>query len=190
ALAHAAFKEFNDTLGAFSLFDPQATGFKADRMTITGFSMLSAGIQAAKRFVMDKNNSFSIGLGLNKVMGFQGFSLQSDALQVSHLNGDSLLISPGSITTLTYGDEMGNGYGADIGFTYVFNKKESKKHFAHRKNRTRYFLKTGVSVMDIGRVKYRDAVESKISIQSPGMIIRMNDPNLSQPEITDVLDSI
>ena len=164
ALAHAVFKELDSAQGAFNLF--QANGNNViGSFNVTGNSRAAIGINLAKSFQLDWNRQVLAGITVKKVVGFQGFQMTSSGISAQQINQDSVLISPTQIQVMEYGSNRGNGMGIDIGATYIFHKKDFKRHGAYAKQHTRYFAKIGASIMDIGSVKYTDATTRTLTLQ-------------------------
>lgn len=164
ALAHAVFKELDSAQGAFNLF--QANGNNViGPFNVTGNSRAAVGVNIAKSFQMDWNRQVLAGITVKKVVGFQGFHMTSSGISAQQIHQDSLLISPTQIQVMEYGSNRGGGMGIDIGATYIFHKKDFKRHGAYAKQHTRYFAKIGASIMDVGSIKYTDATTRTLTLQ-------------------------
>ena len=163
-LAHAVFKELDSAQGAFSLFNPDGNN-SIGPFNVTGNSRAAIGFNLAKSFQLDWSRQILAGITIKKVLGFQGFHMSTSGISSQQINQDSVLILPTQIQMMDYGSKMGNGLGVDIGVTYIFHKKDFKRHGEYAKQHTRYFAKIGVAIMDIGSIKYTDATTRTVSLQ-------------------------
>lgn len=174
ALAHAAFNGFDSAKGAFSLFNVQSNGSNHfDRFAITGTSRAEVGFNLAKEIKLDWKRHLLIGASVKREFGFQGFHFNSSDVDVKTINGDSLYFGPTKMQLVTYGDKMGKGMGLDLGLTYVFHKKDNRRNGVYAANHTRYFSKIGVSIMDIGKINYKNAVIREASIAEGGVGVNL-----------------
>lgn len=163
-LAHAVFKELDSAKGAFNLFNQDGNNMIGP-FSISGNSRAAIGVNLAKSFQLDWNRQILGGITIKKELGFQGFHMSTSGISAQQINKDSVLILPTQIQMIDYGNNMGNGIGVDIGATYIFHKKDFKRHGDYVKQHTRYFAKLGVSVLDIGSIKYTDATTRTVIIQ-------------------------
>ncbi|MEZ4803981.1 MAG: DUF5723 family protein [Bacteroidia bacterium] len=165
-LAHAIWYEFDSAQGAFSQFNATQNSGQSfmNAFNISGNSRINLGINVAKSFELDWQRQVLFGINLKKVWGLPGFYFKSDAISVNSQFQDSLIFSPGKFQLISYGEEMGNGWGSDIGISYIFNKKSFKRNGNYSKTRTEYFAKLGFSILDIGRIKYQDATYREVSL--------------------------
>ncbi len=165
-LAHAIYREFDSTQGAFSQFKTYDQGgvnlFNA--FSANANSHINLGFNVAKSIKIDWGRQILIGVNVKKVWGMPGFYLNSSGMDVRAVSEDSMVFSPSSMQLITYGDETGKGWGTDIGATYVFHKKDFKRNGNYAKTRTQYFCKLGMSIMDIGRIRYKNARFSELEI--------------------------
>ncbi len=168
-LAHALNKELDSSQGAFSLFRTLAQGGQntIDKFSVVGTSRIAAGINVAKVIDLQWNRQLIIGATVKKNWGMPGFYLQNSGLALTTVNLDSVVFQPAKMMLVTYGDKMGKGTGIDLGATYVFNKKPTKRQGGYSKNQTKYFGKFGFSIMDIGKINYEDANFNEVTITSP-----------------------
>lgn len=172
SFAHALFKGLDSAQGAFNLFDLSSTGTnRLAPFSASGNSRAEAGVNLARSFKLAYNRQLTAGVSVKKVFGFQGFYFNSSALQVTSLDKDHLYVHPGSMHLVTYGDRMGGGAGVDIGVTYVFHKKDNQRNSVYAQWHTRYHSKLGFSIMDIGRITYRNAVFRDVVINGSGVEI-------------------
>lgn len=173
ALAHAAWMEFDSSQGAFDLFS--TNNLKSiDRFNVTGNSRAAVGVNLSKEIKMDWQRTFLIGASIKKVFGFQGFHFEASDINVQDLGNDSIYIAPTNLNLITYGEQMGSGAGLDLGLTYVFHKKDNRRNGVYAQKHSKYFAKLGLSIMDIGSVKYKDAIFRTVSVGPQGAIVNMN----------------
>lgn len=164
-LAHAVFKGLDSAQGAFNLFNQNGNN-AIGPFSATGNSRAALGFNVSKAFKLDWNRQVLGGITIKKVWGFQGFHMSTSGLSAQQISQDSLLISPTNIQMMDYGSQPGHGWGIDIGATYVFHKKDFKRHGEYAKKHTKYFAKIGFSLMDIGSVKYTDATFRSVDVRT------------------------
>lgn len=167
ALAHAAFQEFDSANGAYRLFGSQP---RIDPFNASGNSRAGIGLNVAKNFQLDWKRQVLVGASLKRIWGFQGFHLNTEGLAYEQVDEQTITVLPTSIQLVDYGDQIGKGWGLDLGGTYVFHKKDFKRHGAYAKMHTRYFAKIGVALMDIGAIQYQNANFRSLNIASPTTI--------------------
>ncbi len=168
--AHAIFKEFDSSQGAYTKFMTYDQGGinSLNKFTINGNSRISAGLNVSKSIDLDWNRKLLLGVTVKKVWGLPGFHMHNTGMSVRSVTQDSLVFEPTKLLLVTYGDNsIGKGWGTDIGATYVFNKKDFKRHGDYSKNQTRYYCKLGLAIMDIGKVNYKNALFNEVSITQP-----------------------
>lgn len=169
ALAHAAFNGFDSSKGAFSLLNVQSNGSNHfDRFAITGTSRAEVGFNLAREIELDWKRHLLLGVSIKREFGFQGFHFNSGDVDVKTIDGDSLYFGPTKMQLVTYGDKVGKGLGLDLGLTYVFHKKDNRRNGVYAANHTRYFSKIGISIMDIGKVNYQNAIIREASVAAGG----------------------
>jgi hypothetical protein len=173
ALAHAAWMEFDSANGAYNLFNTN-TLKNVHKFNVTGNSRATIGINLSKEIKMDWQRTFLIGASIKKVFGFQGFHFNASQINIQDLGNDSIYISPSNLNLVTYGDKMGSGAGVDLGITYVFHKKDSRRNGVYAQKHNKYFAKLGLAIMDIGSIKYKDAVFRTVSVGPNGAIVNLN----------------
>jgi hypothetical protein len=168
-LAHALFKELDSAQGAYNRFVHFDDGGlnTLNKFTVNATSRISAGLNVSKSIDLQYNRKLLLGITVKKVWGLQGFHLHNSGMTVRSISQDSLVFDPTRMLLVTYGDQTGKGWGTDIGATYVFNKKDYKRHGEYSKNITRYFCKLGFSIMDIGKINYKNARFDEVAITQP-----------------------
>jgi hypothetical protein len=171
-LAHALFNELDSSKGAYSLFNSYAQGGlnKFNAFSSTANSRINLGLNMAKKIQLDFDRQLLIGVNIKKVWGLPGYYLSADAMQAQTLSADSVLFSPTKIKLFDYSNQRGNGWGTDIGLTYVYHKKDIHRNGVYAENKSNYFAKFGLSILDIGRIKYQDVeVTSLVLSQTTGI---------------------
>lgn len=168
-LAHAIYKEFDSAQGAFNEFFTLAEGGtnKISKFAIVGTSRVAAGINVSKSVKLDWNSQLLVGVTVKRNWGLPGAYLYNSGMVMNAVNLDSMVVQPTNVLMVNYGDEVGKGWGTDIGATYVFNKRGTKRQGGYEKNQTKYFAKFGVSVMDIGRIHYQNASFERVYTNQP-----------------------
>ncbi len=167
--AHALNKDLDSSQGAFSLFRTLAQGGAntINEFAVVGTSRIAAGINVAKVIQLDWKRQLILGATLKKNWGMPGFYLHNSGLKLTTINADSVVFQPAKMQLVTYGDQVGKGMGLDIGATYLFNKKDTKRNGAYRKNQTLYLGKFGFSIMDIGKITYQNATYNEVVVTQP-----------------------
>ncbi|MES2617246.1 MAG: DUF5723 family protein [Bacteroidota bacterium] len=168
-LAHAIYKEFDSTQGAFSLFNSLSQGGKntIDRFAVVGNSRIAAGINVAKTIDLEWNRQLLLGASIKRNWGMPGFFLYNSGMELTTISTDSVVLQPATLQMVTYGNSVGKGWGVDLGATYVFHKKATKRQGGYSKHQTKYFGKFGLSIMDIGAINYSDAEFHDVKITAP-----------------------
>lgn len=176
-LAHALFNELDSSKGAYSLFNSYAQGGlnKFNAFSSTANSRINLGINLAKKIQLDFDRELLFGVNIKKVWGLPGYYLSVDAMQAQALSTDSVVFSPTNIKLYDYSNGRGNGWGTDIGATYIYHKKDIHRNGVYAENKSNYFAKFGLSILDIGRIKYQDvSVTSLALLQSTGINLNSN----------------
>lgn len=167
--AHALNKDLDSSQGAFSLFRTLAQGGAntISEFAVVGNSRIAAGINVAKVIQLDWKRQLILGVTLKKNWGLPGFYLHNSGLTLTTISTDSVVFQPAKMQLVTYGDQIGKGMGVDLGATYVFNKRDTKRNGHYLKNQTQYFGKFGVAIMDIGKITYQNAVFNEVVVTQP-----------------------
>ncbi|NRA93035.1 MAG: hypothetical protein HRU26_10210 [Psychroserpens sp.] len=122
------------------------------------------------RILMDKQNHLiKGGVTLKYLMGFGALFADSPGLNGTYFRAPETLVTQGELNyNFTQGfdgdnfdtSDIGSGIGLDLGFTYQWNpeaEEDNDDDDSNFRNFTDYKLKVGVSVTDIGSIKYKDA---------------------------------
>lgn len=166
-LAHAAFKGFDTARGAASLFNLSPNGTNTIHRTAMQYSSyLAIGINAAYSIPIKWNRTVIVGITPKKIWGYGGTYFHSDKITATTVNGDSVRLDKTNITFMDF-THSGKGSGVDLGGVYIFKRPEFKQPGEYGKNHTLYQYKFGFSLMDIGRVKYKDAEVTTIANNNP-----------------------
>ncbi|NQW43149.1 MAG: hypothetical protein HQ463_06925 [Bacteroidetes bacterium] len=167
--AHAIFKEFDSIQGAFNLFTPFNKGGEntISEFALVGNARISAGFNISKAIKLDFDRQLLLGITIKRNWGLPGFYLYNSGMTLKTISPDSVVFMPTNIQMVTYGNEIGKGMGYDIGATYLFNKKHTKRHGDYHKNQTQYFAKIGFSIMDIGKITYKEAEFTQLNTTTP-----------------------
>ncbi len=158
-LAHAIFKEFDSTKGAFSEFKTfeQGGDNTIKKFNITANSRISAGLNLSKAIALNFNRQLLLGATIKRHWGMPGVYLNNQGLTLKTINPDSVVFMPMAIQMVSFGNTVGKGMGYDIGATYIFNKKPQKRNIYYHKNITNYYAKIGFAILDIGKITYQNA---------------------------------
>lgn len=156
-LAHAFYKQLDTGKQAFSLFDVSPGGSNTiHRLAIQSQAWATAGINISKDIPLAWKNHLLAGITIKKAVGFGGFWLTSDKLVQRSINGDSVSLNG---TNISFGSFSGpgQGMGADIGIGWVYHKPEYRQPGGYKEKHTEYLFKFGLSVLDIGSIRYQNA---------------------------------
>lgn len=186
ALAHAAYMGFDSSKGAYSLFNSNNNSIGP--FNSSGNARAALGLNIAKSFRLDWKRELLLGISIKKVWGFQGYHMSTSGLSYTQLNSDSILVNPTNIQLVNYGDQIGKGIGVDLGATYVFHKKDFKRHGEYAEFHTRYFAKMGFAIMDIGSIQYKNAGFRSVNVTQP-TIVNLNGSYSGSSDYLQVLDS-
>jgi hypothetical protein len=179
-LAHAAFMGFDTARGAFTYFDKDRT---IQPFTVSANSYAALGGTAAKSIKLKWNQELIAGVTLKKIWGFGGSYFQTGPLSVTYADEDSIAWSAADMKFSDYSSNRGKGMGADLGLVYVYHDKEFRQGGGYKDKHPWYKYKLGISVLDIGRIKYPDAFQARIANTEPSGIRYSNgDQSQSDPQ--------
>ncbi len=163
------FKQLSNDFDSNTDFDLEAGNFN-----ITATSWAELGLSYAT-ILMDKNNHFiKGGLSLKYLQGIANNYTKATDVTVEYANnGPNPLLNTVTTTgTLIYGGNQdfeenfdnlkfnsgSNGIGADLGFVYEYRPEFD--NFTENK----YKVRVGLSVTDIGSIKFKEASEKKYDL--------------------------
>jgi hypothetical protein len=157
SIAHALYKELDTSRGAFDLFKwDSKDNFSLHRTTISANAWMAVGANVSYAIPLEWKQQALVGITLKKVFGFGGGYLQWGDMIAHRVNNDSITLNRTNIRYSQYGNN-GRGTGLDIGAAWVYHKPEYKQAGGYKDNHSNYFLKLGFSLLDIGRIRYREA---------------------------------
>jgi hypothetical protein len=191
-LAHAFYKELDTAKGAFDLFRWDANNdIKIHKTTGSANAWAAVGANISYSIPLEWKKELLVGVTLKKVWGFGGGYVQYDNMTAHLVSQDSISLNRTNIRYSEYYNN-GRGTGADIGIAYVYHKPEYRQPGGYADKHTLYQFKFGLSLLDVGRIRYRDAYHTSIVNNNPiGWNIR-NEQNKFQgqePGAT-VLDNV
>lgn len=149
--------------GVASFEEPEDKSINAKRIALSSITYGDAKLSYAYTFLKKKRELFMAGVSLSKF-----FPLQSTNSKVNAMRGEILNDSTGYTfdididNAILQADKVrfSSGFGLDVGFTYERMLSESFHYFPNSsKNNCRrnyYLYKIGVSIMDIGKLKFED----------------------------------
>lgn len=179
-LAHAAFKEFDTAQGAFTYFDKDRT---IKPFTASANTYAALGLNATKTLPLKWNQELILGATLRKVWGFGGAYYQTGPLAMTYGDEDSMAWSAVDMKFSDYSSTRGKGMGADLGLVYVYHDKEFRQGGGYKEKHPWYKYKLGISVLDIGLIKYPDAFQGRIqNTQESGIRYSNADQSQSDPQ--------
>jgi len=156
-LAYAFRRELDTARGAYDLFDMhrRSNTETIDPLSIHAMGFADVGLHASHRIKLQWNRFLDVGVTAKKVWGLGGVSLHSDALQITKVNDDSVMLNG---TNIRYREFSGNGKGEglDLGVVFTFSKPEFRQPGGYKYHHPDYMLKLGMALMDVGRIRYRN----------------------------------
>ncbi len=150
--------------------DFHAKDFKLD---LNGW--LEYGLSYATILTENEKGALSGGVTLKLLQGIAGAYAENVDIYYNVVDDTNMVFLPGS--TIDYGntdynsfdnvegyDDLisGSGFAFDLGFTYDFLKDPSEWQYEmdgtklHDPTKNRYYLRLGLSILDIGSIKYKD----------------------------------
>lgn len=167
SLAHAFYKELDTARGAFRYFMwDKNNNVKIHRTTLSANAWMSAGANISYSIPMKWKQELLVGATLKKVWGFGGGYFRHDNMVIHRVNQDSITLDHTQIHYAEYGNN-GRGSGADIGVAWVYHRPEYRQAGGYQDKHTLYQYKFGLSLLDIGRIRYRDAYRASIVNNNP-----------------------
>lgn len=137
--------------------------FDSENLNGTIHGWAEIGI-AYGRIIMDKpNHVMKAGVTLKYLLGAGALFAESPGLNGTYFRGTETLVTQGQVNynfTPDFDEDfdtsnLTSGFGMDLGFTYQWHpNQESDSIPAYRDN---YKLKVGISITDIGSIKYENA---------------------------------
>lgn len=162
-LAHAFFKELDTAKGAFTYFkwDNNDDVF-IHKTTASANAWMSVGANVSYSIPLEWKQEVLIGATLKKVWGFGGGYLKHDNMVVHRVNNDSITLDRTRIQYSEYGNN-GRGSGVDLGVAWVYHRPEYRQAGGYKDKHTLYKFKIGASLLDVGRIRYKDAYWANIT---------------------------
>lgn len=162
-IAHALYKELDSTKNAFSLFNTKTGEVnKIHKMAITANAWGSAGINISKDIPLEWKQHLLLGATIKKVWGLGGIYYTAADMLVTNVTKDSFHLNRTNIQYSGY-QGVGNGAGVDLGLGWVYHKPEYRQPGGYSKNHTVYLFKFGLSLLDLGNIKYKNATVTTIT---------------------------
>ena len=160
---------------------------------VTAQAWAELGITYARVFLNNDEHFFKGGLTLKYLKGAGSAYINGKDLLVDYdedgtdlgggqttgsltATGDATYARFGNFDDENYEYELpdASGFGTDIGFVYEwrpkymdYTKNNTKGDSYTFKDKNKYKLKLGISITDLGSVKYNDGVEDTYSLQTP-----------------------
>ncbi|MBS3914473.1 MAG: hypothetical protein KG003_08235 [Bacteroidetes bacterium] len=161
-LAHAFYKELDSARGAFQYFYwDKNNNVQIHKTTLSTNAWISAGANVSYSLPMAWKKELMFGATIKKVWGMGGNYLQYDNMTLHQVGPDSITLSGTNVRYSEYYNN-GKGMGLDFGIAYVYHKPEYRQQGGYSDKHTRYLWKLGLSVLDIGKIRYKDAYYTTI----------------------------
>lgn len=159
----------------------------------SGLAWAEAGITIGRVLVQSGQNMFSAAITPRRLIGIAGGGTRVEEL--SFMVGDSAYFDlenlDASVGYSMPGWNAGRGWGLNVGFTYKRMKEDVSNHRAFSRQSgckaPEYKYKIGLSVLDIGSMKFDRDVEF---YQIDGMSLNAANYNDDLPSDTEELDSL
>jgi len=156
-LAHALMTDLSNNRKAFKYFILDKNGnYNLNRTTVSANAYVSSGINIAYNMPMMWKQQMMFGATVKKIWGLGGSYFQYDNMQVHRGNPFQLQFDKTNIRYALY-QGQGKGMGVDLGWSYAFHLADYKRNGDYLKRHKMYKYKFGLSIMDVGSVRYRDA---------------------------------
>jgi hypothetical protein len=149
-------------VNGFQFADQMGQAFEVDKAGAGGLAYGEVGLAYARVIHNLRENFVSAGISVKRLIGLGGMGLNVrnwDYMVVDSLNLNTFDID-GRYGIATGGFNSGGGWGVDLGFTFKKMERDVSNYVPHspRQNCTRidYRWKLGFSVIDIGRIRFRE----------------------------------
>lgn len=166
----------HNAIGFLQGRDNLLTSSPAENITYNSDTFSEYAISYAAPIINKNEHFLKIGATYKIITGWQSFSVNGagagitnngeTTLEVSNFNGRASALgfaSPLSISDALTNNGPGKGSGMDFGLIYEYRPKyQENQYLLDGKQRTDptvagYLVKVGVSIMDIGKIKYSDS---------------------------------
>lgn len=166
-LAYAFYKELDSARNAFRYFRWNASdNINLHKTTLSANTWMAIGAHASYSIPLEWKKELLLGTTIKKVWGFGGAYLQHGDMVVHRVNNDSVTLNRTNIRYAEYNNN-GRGTGMDLGVAYVYHKPEYRQPGGYKGSHTQYQYKFGFSLLDLGKIRYRDAYYATIVNNSP-----------------------
>lgn len=169
------------------LYENVSDDFESDDFTLnednfnaTGNAWIETGVSYAREIYNNKQHYVKGGISLKYLRGITNYYASGINVNIA-FDADGFSPGNGSITStgeITYGNSNpdgledfesskgSRGMGLDFGFVYEWRPEYSKYNVNKDKDKNKYKLKLGLSVTDIGSVKYKNAEQRAYDINA------------------------
>jgi hypothetical protein len=127
------------------------------RLTLHAAANTAMGVHVSREIPLQWNSKLAAGISIRRHYGLGGAAFRSEALEIRKVNGDSVLLSSTRMEAWSY-EGKGRGSGIDLGVVYTFNRPDYRRPGGYGYRHPRYALRTGIAIMDIGAVRYQEAI--------------------------------
>ncbi len=180
------FDSFFDDFSDNPSFDISEDGF-----SIIGHSWGEIGFSYATVLLDKPEHKITAGGTLKYLRGIGSASVSSDDFRVAYDSNTNTVDTSGELTyysTFDVSDDdfdvaNANGFGADFGFTYEWKKLTDEAELSGFNN---YKLKFGLSIMDIGHIKYEMFEHKQYFVNG----IDIDESIFDDEDLQDVLETL
>lgn len=179
-LAHAILKDMSINRNAYQYFNFDGNNpnqsYKIPKATVSVNSWVSTGIHVSYSIPQIWKKQLLLGMTAKRVWGIGGGFAQIGDMEFTHPNRQQIILDQTNIKYGTY-NGSGSGSGVDLGLGWVYHKPDYKQNGYYRSHHKQYIYKFGLSIMDIGAIRYRKADTRQILNASPQIWDMQNDKN-------------
>jgi hypothetical protein len=169
-LAHAILKDMSINRNAYQYFNFDANNtnktYTIPKATVSVNSWVSTGINVSYAIPQIWKKQLLIGITAKRVWGIGGGYAQVGEMNFTQPTREKIILDQTSIKYGTY-TGSGSGSGVDLGLGWVYHKPDYKQNGYYRSHHKQYIYKFGLSVMDIGAIRYRKAETRQILNAAP-----------------------
>jgi hypothetical protein len=152
-LAHAAFQE-NAWYRRFNYFIlDKNNNYNLDRSSASVNAYVSSGINVSYSQNLPWKQKMMFGASLKKIWGLGGAYFKWDDMQIHKVRQDVIEFNKTNIHYALY-QSRGHGTAMDLGWGMVYHKPDYKQNGDYLKKHKQYRYKFGLSLLDLGSVRY------------------------------------
>lgn len=153
-LAYALKREMSYNKRAFNYFIlDKNNNYNLDRSAVSANAYVSSGINVSYSQDLPWKQKMMFGATLKKVWGLGGAYMKWDDMQVHKVRQNVLEFNQTNIHYALY-QGRGRGTAMDLGWGMIYHKPDYKQNGDYLKKHKAYRYKLGLSLLDLGSVRY------------------------------------